>query len=813
MIPSLVAADIREALVEYLATTFALADDDVRHALTEFLTHESDGIFRGPYLRVRTPFRQVEPGWQSPLRWLPEGFRPYEHQAAAFERLSTNDGRTAQPTLVTTGTGSGKTECFLYPVLDHCARERARGRRGIKALILYPMNALASDQAGRMAKLLFEEAALAGVTAGLYVGDEGRHTAMTPTNVIDRREELRANPPDILLTNYKMLDFLLLRREDRDLWAENEPDTLRYVVLDEFHTYDGAQGTDVAMLLRRLGRTLRMADADRPLGSAVPVATSATLGTGRHALDELRGFAGKVFGTDFDIDSVIGESRQTVEEACLPIDYFLPIPDVEAVLEAGEDPEAVALAFLQREDDGTGQPPPPLDLADPDAVGSVLLQHPLTRAVLSAVSDRARPWPEAVQEVATRATSWGRAAMTNPRGVQAALSQFVSLLSYARRGHGPSARPLLSVEVQLWVREVSRLLRQVSAAPGFRWRDSAAAAGEEQPVALPAGAELPAVYCRRCGMSGWMALQSELGDTMLVNPAAIYSAALERKATVRVLLRASGDDPAARWYLPAARRFVEAHADDAVAVLCTADEDAAKANKCPACDERDAIRFLGLQVASLASVSINTLFGSPHVEAEERKLLAFTDSVQDASHRAAFFTGRTHRLNLRALMAAAVQEAGSLSVRDLGDVLAAEATTAHRRFELVPPDLIRHRLIRTTWSDNPDPTGLALLASRIGFEVDIEPGLRAPGRPHRSSSPARWPPWWSWPIPNHRRPRGAEDLANLSGTLFDPGQANVRWVLARAAGTAAPAQAWTTRAAGAVLQRRRPPVVRVGWPP
>jgi ATP-dependent helicase YprA (DUF1998 family) len=295
MIPSLVVTEIRDALVEYLASTFALSDDDVREALTEFLTHNADGIFRGPYLRVRTPFRTAPPGWISPLAWLPPGFHPYAHQAAAFDRLSTSGGRDPKPTLVTTGTGSGKTECFLFPILDHCARERAYGNDGIKALILYPMNALASDQAGRIAELIHTHSALAGVRAGLYIGGEGRHAEMGADHLIDRREALRANPPDILLTNYKMLDYLLLRREDHDLWATNGPTTLRYVVLDELHTYDGAQGTDVAMLLRRLGRTLGMATAERPLGVATPVATSATLGTGPTASADLREFARKVF--------------------------------------------------------------------------------------------------------------------------------------------------------------------------------------------------------------------------------------------------------------------------------------------------------------------------------------------------------------------------------------------------------------------------------------------------------------------------------------------------------------------------------------
>ncbi len=350
MIPSLVVTEIRSALVEYLASTFALADDDVRDALSAFLEDEGDGIFRGPYLRVRTPFRSVEPGWRSPLAWLPDGFVPHAHQALAFERLSSSSAAGPRPTLVTTGTGSGKTECFLYPILDHCARMRAAGQLGVKALILYPMNALASDQAGRLARLINADGRLAGITAGLYVGEAGRWSSMGPDHLIDQRAVLRDEPPDILLTNYKMLDFLLLRPEDRNLWAANRADTLRYVVLDEFHTYDGAQGTDVAMLLRRLGATLQMAAPEAPLGGCTPVATSATLGSGPGALRELREFAGKVFGVEFDETAVIGETRQTPEEACAETNYFLPIPPPGEVAGLTEVDDVVA-AFCTTPDD------------------------------------------------------------------------------------------------------------------------------------------------------------------------------------------------------------------------------------------------------------------------------------------------------------------------------------------------------------------------------------------------------------------------------------------------------------------------------
>ncbi|MCZ9346553.1 DEAD/DEAH box helicase, partial [Streptomyces sp. TRM76130] len=110
------------------------------------LRDEQDGIFRGPYLRIRTPFTSAGDAWKPALQWVPDGFEPYRHQARAWQRLSTLRG-PARPTLITTGTGSGKTESFLVPVLDHCRRARAAGQDGVKAILLYPMNALATDQA------------------------------------------------------------------------------------------------------------------------------------------------------------------------------------------------------------------------------------------------------------------------------------------------------------------------------------------------------------------------------------------------------------------------------------------------------------------------------------------------------------------------------------------------------------------------------------------------------------------------------------------------------------------------------------------
>src|SRR3712207_1259488 len=216
MLPSLVAEELRASLTSFLGTTFALADEDVRAELERFIGDEEQGVFRGPFVRLRLPSRPAQDGWQNQLGFVPRGFPPHRHQAEAWRRLSSLH-RPPQPTLVTTGTGSGKTESFLVPLLDHCWRNSHV--RGIKALVLYPMNALANDQARRIAALVHDHPdELGGVRVGLYTGDSPDSSAMSEGSVIGNRYELRSNPPDILLTNYKMLDMLLLRSEDRPLF-------------------------------------------------------------------------------------------------------------------------------------------------------------------------------------------------------------------------------------------------------------------------------------------------------------------------------------------------------------------------------------------------------------------------------------------------------------------------------------------------------------------------------------------------------------------------------------------------------------------
>ncbi|MEV4380809.1 DEAD/DEAH box helicase [Streptosporangium sp. NPDC049644] len=736
MKPTLAADELQRSLTQYLTTTFALAEKPVRDALERFLNHPEQGIFRGPYLRIRTPFRAADAGWKDHLEWVPPGgWTPYRHQAQAFRRLSTLN-KAAEPTLITTGTGSGKTESFLIPVLDHCRRRKASGRRGVKAVLLYPMNALATDQAHRLNDYL-QQPGLHEVTAGLYIGD-------TPEvgypKVMTRRAEIRRNPPDILITNYKMLDLLLQRSDDLPLWEDAEP---AYVVVDEFHTYDGAQGTDVAMLLRRLASATGHSRPGRPLGDICPVATSATLGEGGDST-VIREVAEQVFGTPFGEDAVVGEDRLTAEEFVGDIDVTLPLPEVQE-LAALPDPlrNPAAMELISQAVTGKSG-------LSSQELGGVLRQHILTQAVLDLLSGGPATPAEMLELLPRRgAYNWGAAIRQSPTQAATALARFVALLSYARDPESPegpedSKRPFLHIETHIWVRAVSRLLRLVSHTSAFAWIGESAVLDADSTFDVMGKTLLPSVYCRHCGRSGWAAYSPERDPAELVtSPEKIYRAAVgPEKKRVRPLIMATRgevegqvrelailDGERVRPVDPTKDRYDEG---DIVFVLTNLDtkseaNNAAEQDRCPACGMDQGIRFLGAGLASLAAVTVTQLFAGNQLAAKQRKTLLFNDSVQDAAHRAGFVANRSYAFSLRRLLTARLDPGTPILLNDLVADLAAVASAEDVLPSVVPPDLhdrpeIDAILARETAGS---PQAWDLIGERLAFATIMELGLRS----------------------------------------------------------------------------------------
>ncbi|MES5265449.1 DEAD/DEAH box helicase [Priestia megaterium] len=641
MIPSVLANEIKRTVADYLDTTFSFQDEQLGESLKDFITDPKDGMFKGPYLAVRLPFRKANEGEENLTIFPP--FTPYVHQLRSFERLSSQT-KNPWPTLVTTGTGSGKTECFTYPILDHCYHNRVSG---VKAIILYPMNALAADQAKRLAEMIHGDERLQHIRVGMYVGGTGSNKKMGPDYVIDDRETLRDNPPDILLTNYKMLDYLLIRPEDRSLWKHNNTDILKYLVLDELHTYDGAQGSDVANLIRRLKARLNIEP-----GQVAMVGTSATIASeDKDSVQTLTDFASTIFGERFTADSVILEDRISLGDF---LDsntsyYELPKDDETLVHEVGMS----QLEYIESQIQVWFN-----EYLEPLQLGQQLKRHYFLRVLLEGFRNKIVPVDDLIQRLEKRDPEF---AIKSTERKEELIHSFISLISHAKLLDGKRMIPFLQVQVQLWIREVRRLLRKVSETPEFFWKDGSKR--EHGSIGLPM------YYCRECGHSGWLTYPVDGSGPLQRDLPSIYNRFFDEHRHMRYMYVNDGEtvftgdqmqfaeavyiDPKdLSTYLEQNEKGVYVPVIIREAKL-TATKFPRDRHSCPKCDADGAIVIAGAQAASLASVAISHLYTSPFNE--DKKLLVFTDSVQDASHRASFFENRTYRFNLRTAIQAALQ--------------------------------------------------------------------------------------------------------------------------------------------------------------
>ena len=662
MLPLQQAREVRDSVIEYIKATFRFKEKDVSDAFYRFIEDKKNGLFKGPYVSLKTPFVSAtkEESENIPLDITPS-FPPYKHQLQAFRQLSMKNGHKPEPTLLTTGTGSGKTECFLYPILDYCFHCNQYERQtGVKVIIMYPMNALASDQAKRLAETIWNDPRLKGkVTAGLFVGEgvnaQDYPRDMGEDHIIENRNAIIDTVPDILLTNFKMLDYGLMRQEFMPLWKGNidtEEKVLRFIVLDELHTYDGAQGTDVANLIRRLKLKLNL-----PKASLCPIGTSATIGNGEDSKARLCEYATNVFGEQFREECVIEEHRIPVEEYIDAVTMGLPDGKLikECVFGSDDTVESyirrLCKYWLKKSD------------ATPVEAGQILRRMGITRDLLMALKDGILTVDELKDRLEDNADFRRLRQQYSDKTCMIAIENLLALVAYAKRPlSGTKTVPMLYMQVQLWQRELSGILRYVQKEPEFVWRGSLKT--DDDRVALPM------YFCRDCGASGWISRRLATDDRYCSDIRTVNLAFANKEKEV-VLLNTemkrheavddyTGDNALNVTHYVRMKDLTEASQSDSDTIrlrVCSKQTSNRNGNQkfartCPECNGGDTICQIGGRTSTLSSVAISQVLSSDfdNADAKERKILVFTNSVQDAAYQAGFYEARTFRFLFRQSM-------------------------------------------------------------------------------------------------------------------------------------------------------------------
>lgn len=359
---------------QYVSTILKVKDKEITRLAKEEVDHA--GFVKGPYLETTLPFVEGK----SLKQLVDDGLVSREfaklgkhvhyddwklriHQEQALNHII----RDKRNMIVSTGTGSGKTECYLYPIFNELMREKEKGTldAGVRALLIFPMNALANDQQKKLRGLLAE---YPYITFGRYTGETAHNKINEDIEAAEKRlheeydiqhqndteieqrksiqnelmcrEYMAENPPHILLTNYAMLEYMLLRPDTAAFFDTDKAKNWRFIVIDEAHTYKGAVGTEIAFLLRRLKERITHYMHD----PFTCIATSATLGNsgGKASLAK---FASDLFGEPFDENDVITTVRDNRKPTAKERS-FIPSEYVELKKEVKTKGESEKGAFL-----------------------------------------------------------------------------------------------------------------------------------------------------------------------------------------------------------------------------------------------------------------------------------------------------------------------------------------------------------------------------------------------------------------------------------------------------------------------------------
>jgi len=312
----------------YATTTLKIDVENLNNQIKDILI-EPGKFSKGPIIEATPPFKSG----QSILDLVDEGvlseeFRNfksnelplsrglYKHQEEAILKIVRDNHNV----VVATGTGSGKTEAFIIPILNQLLKEKGNNllTPGVRALLLYPMNALANDQMKRLRDLLINEPE---ITFGIYTGEteekynraydkfKRMYQEEPMKNELISREQMKESPPHILLTNYAMLEYLMLRPDDNVFFQGDFSNDWKYIVIDEAHTYTGAKGIEMSMLISRLKSTIGLRKGDLTC-----IMTSASLGNGIEDYPQVAEFGSKLFSEEFISSDVVGASKETLKK-------------------------------------------------------------------------------------------------------------------------------------------------------------------------------------------------------------------------------------------------------------------------------------------------------------------------------------------------------------------------------------------------------------------------------------------------------------------------------------------------------------------
>jgi ribosomal protein L37AE/L43A len=598
---------------------------------------------------------------------------PYKHQTEAIRKILGEN----ENVIVTTGTGSGKSFCYGIPIVNECLKLKRQGIQGVKAVIVYPMNALANSQYDVFSKLLHGT----GLKIGLYTGD----TPTSQEEAIQRlqqreaydsealsREEMQRNPPDILMTNYVMLDLLLTRLEDAPILpADNSQ--LRFLVLDEMHTYTGHRGADAACLVRRVKQRTAPGHTLRCIGTSATIESQ----TKQDPATVIAEIVTNLFGEPFKPTSIIQETYKPLPAHS----RHLPLP-----AQINLNPQNV------REFDGTiektiplaeGLLGRPLTEAEktPEGLGALLLSHP----AIVTIQDQTARNPKPLNTIADEYRSKYRLEAT----LQDAQSELeAAILAGSAAAIPGEGRPVIVPKLHTFFSK-GGTINSCLTHEGPHLDDTGDIECKECAKAGLTRPSLPMAFCRACGQEYYGASIQEDGS---VNPRAMDESMEGRDAYLTPVTHENENLPIPESWLADAEKVKKSFQDalpkratycpdcNKLDPDCTHDSriDVWVAPKpfrlCPACgvshtkkprEYNKLFEFSSVGRSTATDIIVSSLLNK--LPRGQQKVITFSDSRQDTALQAAHLNDFQNRILFRQALYQALRErGGTLDVNDSG---------------------------------------------------------------------------------------------------------------------------------------------------